>query len=376
MRTSYFPWPVAAALALATGSPAASGPADPAPLPAFVLKKTGQFIAQSRWNQAALYTLRDGAPVRVFTADDQLDALAVSLDETRLLAACREGLVHVWNISSGELVCSLRRWLRRGAVAADVAFAADGKSFVVASRAGQLLIHDTESGRLVRQFRLAEGLRSAALRPDGSGGVAVTGQNRFFEFNISGELRELKITGAGPVRYSASGKYLVFRDNDGSADQHLLLWRTAGDRTFDLGRFGRVGRIEPDAGGNYLLTSEADGRAVGHQIQCGERTAVRVWRLPDSGGLGGMAFDPARLRGVSTLDGHRTAVYDLRRGTVLYAIDHPDFAKPSFGFREWAFVGTTLVALVVTCLLVPLWFWRKARANNLRGNACNGASSG
>ena len=51
----------------------------------------------------------------------------------------------------------------------------------------------------------------------------------------------------------------------------------------------------------------------------------------------------------------------MRRGEVLYELAHPDFDKPPFAFREWAFVLTAIAALLVTCVLVPFWFWRKGR---------------
>jgi hypothetical protein len=180
------------------------------PRPAFLLRKSDQFIAQAAWNSVALYSFGDTKPIRTFPAGSMIGELEPSPDEKLLLIACREEF-GVYDIKTGD-----KLWWRTSLSGLyGASFSWNGNA-LVAYGEDFALVFDALTGKQMggvtfppRQTTIA----SACLSPDGAKGALVDLEQRLFIFETAtGLIRETGVTGAWPVRYSADGKYIALRN--------------------------------------------------------------------------------------------------------------------------------------------------------------------
>lgn len=304
---------------------------DKGPRPALLLGKTEHFVVQDAWNSVALYKRDDTNPVRRFLATAQINKLDVTSDEQLMLILC-EREVAVWNIQTGENV-----WRKTSSESGlgyiyDGCFAHDGKSLVVCNEATFAVVFNAVTGQSIGRLTfppMQTSILSAALSPNGTSGVLVNLGGRLFTFETtSGMIRNTRLTGLWPVRYSMDGKYVAFVTR-GSRNTEQLRIVTVQDFTEqDVGQFNDIGYIKPIWDGSFLVSARVGGRNDEHAVTVGVKCDPKsgelkeVWRLPVTAAENRTDFDETRLIGVSTDFRLVTRLIDLRTGEAQLIIDN------------------------------------------------------
>jgi WD40 repeat protein len=112
-----------------------------------------------------------GRPLRVFACDDEpADSVVFSPDGRTIASASREGILRLWDGSSGR---EIRRIRGHEARQTYEAFSPDGTGLASASRDATAALWDVESGKEVRRFKGdRDGFLCVAFSPDGKRIVA------------------------------------------------------------------------------------------------------------------------------------------------------------------------------------------------------------
>jgi hypothetical protein len=353
----------------------------PIPRSAVLLPRSERFIALDAWNSAALYEIGDGQVVYRFPAKERIDHFAATADESRLLVACGDGSLGLWNLETGANV-----WWQTSKISGlrdphDASFARDGKSCIVCNERDNAVIFESDTGRRIGVVSFPPGqtdIMSAALSPDGSSGLLVDLWQRVFLFDVAtGRMTNTGISGAWPIRYSADGKHAAFRSRNSGTREALrvvtlddtLEWR-------DVGKFGQIGLIKPSNDGGFQI------RARTEEDEQGKTADVAVKYSPHAHELKELAlgipvehlrdenrtdFSDETLVGVETSYNLITLVIDLKENRLLLKIDNHENREPNHAFwifddlldvhwSWWAIAGGGVV------VLMAVWtFWRLGR---------------
>jgi hypothetical protein len=213
----------------------------------------------------ALLPLRPGE-AHLWTHPADVRRLAVSPDGSRVVTACWDKVVRLYDLRTRRLVHELRGHTNNvGAVA----FCPDGKRAVSGSDDTSAILWDLDAGKMIRQ-RVSLGMVwFLAVHPNntlaasaGPGGVLLYDLTSGQQVNVGTELsKQLNTQWVG---FTRDGKRLVTAGPDGA----LALW--------DTGRGTLLRSFKGHAGHVFSAAISPDGRSL---LSGGEDGKVRLWEL-------------------------------------------------------------------------------------------------
>lgn len=352
---------------------------DFSPRQAILFADGTKFIAQDGWNSAALYRTADGAAIHRFPAPNRVNCIAISPDEKRLLVACSDGSLLLWNVESGERV-----WQKEPVATGlkyiwGATFSGNGERIMACASQGDAIVLDARTGERIGTVGLPPKLTritSVALNADGTGGFLIDVGGRLHSFDVATARVEVtEFTGAGPVRYSTDGKYVAFRSSNSGSAERLSVVRVGEKLTKrDLGEFSHIAHIRPARDGSFLVTARSSRRSdekgyweelVGTRIRPDNERVEELWRPGSEGVNERTDYLPESMIGVSTDFRLITTVTDLRTGKVTLTIDNSANARlemtstsfvghnrPIALLEEWTSVLAVLLSILVAVFLV------------------------
>ncbi len=269
----------------------------------------GKFILATSFDTVILWETATLQRVRS-THVNKLASASYSSDGTRILAACGDNTIRVFDASTGKQILDFSP--RRGAGVSSATFSPNGQRILGQVDGRGAVVFDARTGRELVSLSDSE-YQTAAFSPDGQrivvgstgGYISVFDTDtgvRFFEWEGSGQV--------APLAFSPNGRSLVTtQKREGSA----TVWDSVtGQQLFELlGHRDTVYSASYSRDGKLILTSSADMTA-------------RVW---DSGtgkelaklGGGGKGLNDARFssngKRLVCASADKTArVWDLERG--------------------------------------------------------------
>ena len=346
------------ALVLSCSAPAVTfaRSVDTTPRHAILCADGERFVAEDEGSGLALYRITDGTILRRFairgTVHGRVKNLVLSPDEKRLLVACADGSLVLWNTETGErvwqkepdatgLAKAMEVWFPRSAN-----FAANGERFAYPTDAGALVFDARTGDRIVTIEPPGKKVAAVALGSDGAGGFLVTPDGRLFRFEVAaGRVEDTGIVAegwqrysdaypqpsGGWVRYSTDGKWIAFPSSGGVYKQQLSVVRLDDKLTRrDFGEFGRIGHLRAAADGSFLVTAythvprsrDRYVTCVGARVWPDEGRAEELWRLTTDSYVDlETDFSPQTMFGLRPGCGAwRAMVIDLRKGEVALTL--------------------------------------------------------
>lgn len=234
---------------------------------------------------------------------DQVSAVAFSPDGRELAAGSWDGVVRIWNRTTGELRASFAG--QAGDPIRDVSFSSDGKYLAVAlvqKQMGQIQaevkavttnscaqIWDAQTGRVVRTFPLNRStLQHVLLRfsPDGTKLAAASNQLDCVVFNVTTGEKLATLSAAGlteSIAFSPDGSLLVTGGHDGIA------------RFWDTRTWQETGAVQGNTHRMYAADFSPDGKLLATSGGDGD---VKLWEV-------------ASRREIATIPGQGVEVYGI-----------------------------------------------------------------
>ncbi|AXK40128.1 zinc-ribbon domain-containing protein [Crenobacter cavernae] len=235
---------------------------------------------------------------------DEVVKVAFSADGRQAVSASKDGVIHVWDVESGR---NLRRLLGTGPIST-VALSADGRRALTFASAMHLW--DLESGQEIRRFAGQGYVISAALSPDGRQALFDDRNNaiRLWDLERGRELRCLEghTSPVECVTFSPDGRYGLSGAMEPDYAHAVILWDLESGR--ELRRPERLMTLAAD------VAFSPDGRrALAGTLDCN----VYLWEVESgyelrhyeghAGNVFCVAFSPDGQR---FLSGSGTDAYD------------------------------------------------------------------
>jgi WD40 repeat protein/DNA-binding SARP family transcriptional activator len=276
-----------------------------------------------------LWKVATGEIVGTFDVPNGCMESKLSPDGKLLAAACRDGLVHVWDLGTRQEV---RRFDHQATVNPRVRFSPDGKQLLTAGVGTVAKLWDFGSGQLLREFVPTGTTQSAtmgvAFTPDGKQ-IVTGGQDgalRLWDLASGSLVRQY--TGhtdwAWGVDISPDGKYLVSSSLDSGGAR---LWDLATGQ--ELRRFVQTGSMSfevsfsPD--GRYVLTGGWDNTVRLWDVQTGRE----LRRFTHSQPATGLAFSSDGRYVLTTAYDQVARLWEIQPSTGLPR--YPIVEPPAYG---------------------------------------------
>jgi WD40 repeat protein len=196
----------------------------------------------------------------------------------KLLTAGQDGIVFVWDVSTGKRLAEFGG--HRGQVIA--AFDPDGKQVVTADQGGVVRIWDVRRVQVLRSFRIRGVVQDQDLKfvssfsPDARLFVARTGQAKLAVWEVaSGKLLskvDANTTLINGAAFSPDGKMFVAGGIDGTA----AVWESASgeQRAVLTGHDASVNTASFSPNGRFVVTASDDGTARVWDASSGDQVSV------------------------------------------------------------------------------------------------------
>jgi WD40 repeat protein len=164
------------------------------PLPEHALRRLGSL----RWRHGATVT-----------------ALAFTPDGKQMISAGHDGVIRLWDSTSGQQIRVLEA--NRGPVRA-FALSPDGKQFASISKEHEVRLRDVSNGRLLRKFELKAASECVAFSPDGKQIAAAEEQNvNVWQIETGRLVQTIPVeTAARHLVFTPDGKQLCVSGADGT----------------------------------------------------------------------------------------------------------------------------------------------------------------
>jgi WD40 repeat protein/DNA-binding SARP family transcriptional activator len=279
---------------------------------------TGVFVTEGHEGAGVIYIREAATGERVLAFeghDGDLTDVAFSRDGSELATTGDDGMLKVWNPSTGALLASVPG----EGVASGPSFSADGTMAAAAwSRQqgsgedpGSIQVLDVPTGRVVLRRRILEAA-DTALSPDG-GRIAVTTTGRngaVFDLETGKRAFELRTGGevlvSLPVSWSPDGRYIA----TSSADGMPRVWdaETGRLRFTLIGHTGFVSSVAWSPDSSRLVTGGGEVKVwdIGADVEEVQSLAAAEMRR----GIWGVAFS-ARGRRVMAGGADVTKIWDI-----------------------------------------------------------------
>jgi eukaryotic-like serine/threonine-protein kinase len=259
-----------------------------------------------------------------------------SADGKQLATACFDGILRIWNVSSGKLVSQYDRGVADDHVRVSFCYFPDGATLVTAARDGIVLL-DGMTGGLKRTLELPEtelsGLTEASLAcsPDGQWLALASASLIRLWSTASWESFTLPVSPAGRIAFSPDSQSLAFSSGGAIESWDVAARKKAASLVVPSTSPGLMNagwylaRFSPQ--GDRLLSSGSRGSLALWDIRSGKmvwsETAhrSRVWGLAfshdgkrfASGGYDSLIhlWDAATQEKVMTLKGHLNEIWSL-----------------------------------------------------------------
>jgi len=301
--------------------------------------------------------------------DGQASQIVSSPDGSQIAIASGKGRVALFDLKTMKELWSRSFAEKDSTSISDLAFAQSGQFIIVALFAGQAVILDASTGRLVQSVTLGKdrNVVSACLSPDGSYAALVDLLDRVNIVEVASHRRVGVFHGHWPVRYSGDGRFVACPSGD--SGMHLRVVAADQLDTFkDLGSFQGIGRIKVSTGGNFLLTTvEGGGMIAGFVCDPAKGEMHLSWEASSSL-IGRIAdFDPERRVLVSTDNSFTTRIVEFRDNRII------EIGPRRFGrlesepvVRQKSVIATIVLGVVVAIAsLILIWLsvsrWRRNR---------------
>jgi WD40 repeat protein len=251
-----------------------------------------------------LAVLSDGAVV--------INDAAFSADGRRLVAACNDNLIRIWDSGTGVLLGVLAGHAARVETAA---FSADGARVVSAAADGTVRVWDAGSGRqLLALPTSATGFRAAQFSPDGRRIITAgeDGTARIWSTDAGAPLAVLSGHGdaLNTATYSPDGQRIVTSSDDKTAK----IWSAATGQLLKTleGHAGSVSDARYSDDGRHIVTASYDKTARVWDAQSGLPLAV-ISTQRDI--LSSAAFSPDGARVLTASNDKTARIWDWTTGT-------------------------------------------------------------
>ena len=341
-------WPVLGlVLALVASLPvSASAEELRGPRQARVLSDATRILVHDSPKSLTLHRVSDGQAMHRFAAAEPIIDFDVTLDDQLVVAVCWNGDLGAWSVATGA-----KAWWRSAAEAGigqptDVSFASDGRSLVVASNEGYILVLDAATGSDLSHVDLPsrQPAMSACLSPDGLRGAVLSATYHLFVIDVAaGIATDSGIRGAWPVRWSSGGQWLFMRSNDGGGAEKFRRIDASTLEVTDVGELEAIRTLRALGDGRFIATATeqvADGPlSMGVVVEPNAPSVNEVWRGRWADGLWYVTdFDVTTGIAVSTDFEFLTRVVDMATMRTKVSIDHHDRSgQPSPGSSwPWA----------------------------------------
>jgi WD40 repeat protein/predicted Ser/Thr protein kinase len=275
-----------------------------------------------RWSELVRWALHGGVARAVLAHPEAVLSAAFSPDGTRIVTACKDRLVRVWNADGTGEPLVLRGhedWV------ISAAFSPDGTRIVTASfdRTARVWSADGSGEPLILRGH-RDLVYSAVFSPDGRRIVTTSADRTARVWNADGSGEPLVLQGHGDLVYSAAFSPDGRRVVTASYDHTARVWNADGSSEPLILR-GHENRV-------YSAAFSPDGRHI--VTASGDHTA-RVWNADGTGEplvlrghqelIGAVAFSPDGRRIVTASSDHTARVWNADgKGEPLVLAGHHD----------------------------------------------------
>lgn len=196
--------------------------------------------------------------------DGRIRSVDLSADGRLAITGCSDGVVGVWEVQSGRLLCTFSD--HRDEVAS-VALSADGRLAVTGDAKGVVRVLDIQTSTCMRELQGCAEIRSLALSADARVVVCAAADDavRMWELPTGRCIRTIdQDAGASAVAVSADGLLAISGDVDGT----LRVW--------DVATGNLLRAIATDAGDIWCAAMSADGRVA---LSGGDDGVAKLWEV-------------------------------------------------------------------------------------------------